>query len=369
MGDAMALDQPGHSRPVRKVGSTVVADQRRPAHQRAAQHQRTRDPAHVRRPAEHIALLDVEVHCRVMSDLQRETAMDVDGSLRLAGGAGGVDDHERIIGGHARSGLLVPLARLQQRGPADVIGGTGARLVRVMDDHGFQGRQLLAGGADQAQDVDPLATPMEAGTGDQRLGGTGAEPGLDRVHAEATEQRHGDGPQVGDGEHGNGRFQPVGHEQADAVATLDAPGFQAGGERHDLPRQFGIGGATDLARFSLGDDRVLALEHGVLGLGQDRVHPVDASAGEPARELRPLRFVEIRLERLLPDDIAVLHHHSPVAIGLVDGTSVELVIVVGAHLAHQLGHIGRGNVFSGGLPYRERAVLHLTSRIQTISGA
>ena len=102
MRDAVPLDQTRHARPIGEVRSAVVANQRGAPHQGARHHERSRDPAHVRRPAEDITALDVEVDRGIVGDFQREAAMRVHSALGLSGRSRRVDDHERIVGIHGR---------------------------------------------------------------------------------------------------------------------------------------------------------------------------------------------------------------------------------------------------------------------------
>ncbi|MCY1303466.1 hypothetical protein D9M70_531760 [compost metagenome] len=66
-----------------------------------------------------------------MSDLEGESAMDVDSTFRLASRSRCVNDHERITGSHAGGALLFAQPGLQYLAP----GNPGyVRTFRMVDD-------------------------------------------------------------------------------------------------------------------------------------------------------------------------------------------------------------------------------------------
>ncbi len=96
--DPVALDQ--RPQPIRPgiVGRALEDEEGGAQHRRPGHRPGTHHPAHVGEPEERVAALQVEAVGQVHGGLQREAGVDVDGALRPPGGAGGVDDHERVVG-------------------------------------------------------------------------------------------------------------------------------------------------------------------------------------------------------------------------------------------------------------------------------
>jgi len=85
------------------IGPGVVrrpfVDEERGAEHRCPGHRPgTHHPAHVGEPEEGVAGLQVEAVRQVDGRLDREATVHVQRTLRPAGGSGGVDDHERVVG-------------------------------------------------------------------------------------------------------------------------------------------------------------------------------------------------------------------------------------------------------------------------------
>src|SRR2546428_14139599 len=100
MGHAVAFDQTRHPRPIRNIGSAVIADHRGTMNHRSSNNQRPCNPSHVSGPEEDIVLLHIEMDKGIMRNLERETAMRMNDTLRRAGCAGREENHKRVLSGH-----------------------------------------------------------------------------------------------------------------------------------------------------------------------------------------------------------------------------------------------------------------------------
>ena len=98
MGDPMTRHERPQPAGVGPVGRALVDDQPRAEQQRPADRPRAHHPAEVGEPAQRVARAQVERVGEVLGGLDREAAVDVDGALRLAGRARGVDHHVRRLG-------------------------------------------------------------------------------------------------------------------------------------------------------------------------------------------------------------------------------------------------------------------------------
>ncbi|MNQ85873.1 hypothetical protein D3C85_1010490 [compost metagenome] len=63
--------------------------------QTAEDHHRAGQPAHIADPEQPVVLPDIHAQADIEGRLEREAAVGVHRALGLAGGAGGVDDHQR----------------------------------------------------------------------------------------------------------------------------------------------------------------------------------------------------------------------------------------------------------------------------------
>ena len=115
---------------VGEAGVAVVEDDRRLGEQ-AGDDEVPHHPAGGGEPEEAVAGLGVDVEVHLLQLLEQDAALALDDRLRQAGGAGGVEDPERVVEGDALEGQLGALALDQQVVPADHVlqrGGAGGRV-------------------------------------------------------------------------------------------------------------------------------------------------------------------------------------------------------------------------------------------------
>lgn len=210
---------------------------------------------------------------------EQDAALGLDDGFGQAGGAGGVQDPQRVAEGDLfedRFGVV----RGQVRPVHGAFGGGGAEQ-RDVDD-GAQGGQFVAELGDGVAAVVFLAAVVVTVDGEQHdrfdlleavqhaagaeVGGAGGPYGADR----------GGGEECDDG------LRDVGDVGADAVAGADAEAAEFGGQRADLGAQIrpgdggGLMGLVDVQQCGrIGAGRVLGGAQGVLGV-------VEGGAGEPA---------------------------------------------------------------------------------------
>ena len=83
MSNLVTLNQAEHTRPIRKIGRSIITNQGGAAHQGGSQNKRACDPSHIRGPAKAISWSYIEMDRCIMGNLQRKTAMGMDCTLRL----------------------------------------------------------------------------------------------------------------------------------------------------------------------------------------------------------------------------------------------------------------------------------------------
>src|SRR5262249_51767573 len=97
-GDTVFLDDLPEAIRLRPVRRALVDDERRAERQRRDDRPWAHHPAEVRHPEERIVRLYVKAVRHVLRRLDREAVVRVDGALRAARRAGGVDEHEGVFG-------------------------------------------------------------------------------------------------------------------------------------------------------------------------------------------------------------------------------------------------------------------------------
>lgn len=131
-------------------------------------------------------------------------------ALRLAGRAGRVDDHGRIVGGRIHRHEIRRFGG-ERRVVAQHAGHVGRIVADAVD--GMQRRQLRA----QRRDL-----RVAGRVGDERGRLAVREPVLERVDAEQREERYRDRAEFVRGEVRDGRFGPLREKDADPVAAPQA---------------------------------------------------------------------------------------------------------------------------------------------------
>ena len=222
-GDSVVLDQSPEAIGVRVVGCSLEEHERRPDDEPAADQPGTHHPAEIGQPEEGVVVLQIEAGGQVMGGLDREPGVDVDRPLRATGGAGGVDEHVRLVGvgldrrevwRRLRNDVVPP--DVAARGPRDVI--TGAAQDEAGPHAGRLSHRLVGDGLHGNH----LAAAEGAIGGDEQAGLTVVQPRAERLRSEPGEHRQEDGAQLAQSENRDHRFRQHRHEHPDAVSPAHA---------------------------------------------------------------------------------------------------------------------------------------------------
>ena len=251
------------------------------------------DPADVGRAPVDVGFgLQVEDGLVRVGALGEVAAGGVQDALGLAGGAGGVQDEERVLGVMPDGGVLGGGGPDRVRPPVvpalvpvdvlavaldddDVLHGVAAAVSLV-------GQGLVDGGLERAG----LAAPVGAVRGDDELGFGVVDPGAQRLGGEAAEDHRVDGADPGAGQQrddGLGNHRQVhGHP----VALGDAEGLEGVGGLLDLLGELGVRVGAGIARFALEVDGDAVPVAGLDVAVQRVVGGVDLAPDEPLGERR-----------------------------------------------------------------------------------
>mmetsp|Transcript_11019 Transcript_11019/g.14093 ORF Transcript_11019/g.14093 Transcript_11019/m.14093 type:complete len:565 (+) Transcript_11019:300-1994(+) len=200
------------------------------------------DPAHIRGAPEDVAVFIVKGVFVRHRRINQIAAGRMHHAFGLPGGAGGVQNEQRIFGVHL--GGLAVVAHLHDHLVVVIItavnpGGLIAGALDHQTLHGVFGVQQGSVGVGFERGF-AAATGGVVG-GDHNLGVTAVYTGRKRIRAEAGEDNRVDRADAGAGQHGIGRFRD--HRQVDhhAVAFAHAQLFEHVGHAADAAVQVGIG--------------------------------------------------------------------------------------------------------------------------------
>ncbi|MNS73215.1 hypothetical protein D3C72_1066480 [compost metagenome] len=202
------------------------------------------DPADVGGAPVDVVLAQVEHRFMGVGRVQQVAAGGVQHALRLAGGTGGVEDEQRILGVHRFRFAAGRLAVDHVMEPAVARGLHVHRAAGVAHhQHGFHG--IGAGQLQRRIDVGlqrnlPAATQAFVG-GDDQLALAIADTVGDRVRREATEHHRVDRTDARAGQHGHGSVDDHRQVDGDPVALLDAQVAQRVAETAGALVQLAIG--------------------------------------------------------------------------------------------------------------------------------
>ncbi len=260
---------------VREAGAAVVEDDRG-AGEEAGDEEVPHHPAGRGVPEEPVLGAEVAVQAELFEVLDEDAALGLDDGLGQAGGAGGVEHPQGVVEGQVlEDGFRVGC---RQRFPLQrALGGLAAE-ERDMD-HRAESGQFAAEFGDRFPAVVLLAAVAVAVDGEQHDGLDLLEAVQDAAGAEVGGAGGPDPADGGGGEEGDDGLGDVREVAADAVARAYAEGAQFGGERADLPAQFGPGdGGGFVGLVDVEEGRFLRAggrrAQGVFGV-------VDRGAGEP----------------------------------------------------------------------------------------
>ncbi|CAG7021618.1 hypothetical protein PICSAR164_03822 [Mycobacterium avium subsp. paratuberculosis] len=288
------------------------------------------DPADVGGAPEHVGVgLDVEDVIVRVGGLGQIAAAGVHDALGLAGGARGVQQKQRLLGGERLGGVfgrggvddVVP-PQVAAAGPGHV--NSGAPHHHNVLDRAVGVGDRLVGGVLERRGLAAAELPV---AGDQQLGCRVGDAGLQRLGGEAGEHHAVHDAQPRAGQHRDHRLGDQRQIDGDAVAGDQTEiGQRVGGLAH-LRVQLGIGQTALIAgRFALpvdGDPVAVAglhvAVHAVVG-------DVERAVGEPLGERRPGPVQHLG-ERCGPGQPVGLlgPERQPVPLGL----AVQLLIRIG----------------------------------------
>ena len=299
------------------------------------------DPADIRSAPVQVGVgLEIEHRVVGVGHLGEVPAGSVQNSLRLARGARGVHDVERLLGVEGLGLVLARLAihdvvppQIAALGPGHVLPGS------AYDQHGPNGRTPLQGLVDRRLECRRRAAPVPAVGGNDHPGIAVEDPVGQRGRREAAEH---DGVRCAEARAGEHRDDGLGdHRQVDRdpITGLDPEFDQRVGRFAHLVGEFGIGERARVARFTfpvIGDLRpVPCLDVAVQAVVGDVEAPADEPLGE--RRVRPV-------QRCRPSG----GPSQPLGLLLPEGQSVGSRLVVGLGV-----HVGRGREVRRG---REAAI-------------
>ena len=184
--------------------------------------------------------MGVDVEVELLQVLEQDAALALDDRLRQAGGAGGVEDPERVVEGDALEGEFGALAGGEQLVPAHRVaqgGEVGVGIEVGEDDGALQRRHLGLQAGDRLAPVEVLAAVAVAVDREEDLGLDLGEAVDHAGRAEVGRAARPDGADAGGGEEGDDRLGDVRHVGDDPVAALDPQRAQPGGGRGDLRPQ------------------------------------------------------------------------------------------------------------------------------------
>ncbi len=306
-GDAGALGEFPQCTEIGRAGIAVVdadggADQQ-PRHLRIPH-----DPAGGRIPVEAVLRPEIELQRMAFQGFQQGAAVAVHDRLRHAGGAGRIQDPQRMVERQLfEADSLRRPSRPQQAVPQHRIRQRGLRIQVGQQHRMLQRRQFGAHRLQHRQPVEVLAAVAVAVDRDQQFRIDLAEA---VEHAGAAHVGRAAGPDRADrgaGEKRHRRFRDIRQVGGDAVARLDAERAQAVRHRRDLLPQFAPRQLRQRPQFRLRDDRRL-LGFAIVGVKAEYLlGEIQARAVEPfgARHLVRIQHLPVRRRtahfEVLPD--------------------------------------------------------------------
>jgi hypothetical protein len=245
------------------------------------------DPAGVGGAPVAVLVLDVEDVLQGRVDAGHVAAVGVDQALGLPGGAGGVEDEERIVALHHLRGadglrqgqlheLVVPV--VAPRLHPDLVGRA------LDDDHRFHRGGVLDRVVDDLLELDDLAVHEAAVGGEDHARLRVLDSLLQRVHAEAAIDHRVDGADLRGRQHGDHDLRDAGHVDGDPVALANAHGLEHVGELADVAVERVVRVGPDVALLAHPHQRQLVAPPGLLVPVERVVDDVALRAGEPLVE-------------------------------------------------------------------------------------
>ncbi len=256
----MARDQRPQPVGAREVGCALVQHEPSAEHQRPGDRPWAHHPAQVGEPEERVTRSEVELVGEVLGRLDREAAVDVDGTLGSTGRTRGVDEQVGRLGVDVATddGPVFAVNRVVPPG----IAPGASRVFRERPRRGGRrrrdGRTAPAATASSATDlsVNPRAASEEAVRRDQDGRLAIGEAGGDRRCPVAAEDRRVDRLQSAEREHGDHGLDQHRQEDPHPIAAPDPVCRQATSGDIDGRGQLGVRQAPNDAVLAFPDERL-----------------------------------------------------------------------------------------------------------------
>ena len=255
--------------------------------------------------------MDVHRQSPVLGTLDRQPGVAVHGALGPSRGPRGVEQHQGLVRRH-RFGRHPATV-----GPHDVFPGNveiptkrNTAACAVDHHHPLQLGQAVRGlGGERLHGNRPTAADGGVG-GDQHPGVRIGESLTNGLHAEAGEERDGDGAQLRTGQQGDGILDDQRQIQTHGDSPFDADGAKScGGPLHDV-LQPGVGQPSGVSVLGLADQRQ-AVRIGAPMPDHRRLVGVQPASGEPPGEWNSGRGVHHLAIRCRPDHAELLDQDLP----------------------------------------------------------
>ena len=217
------------------------------------------DPADVRATPVDVVVLNVEGVAVGEHDVEQVACGGMHHAFGLAGGAGGVEDVERVFSVHHFGRAIGGSVGHQLVEPQVARGIEGAGRVVALHHHDVgDGGAIGHGLVGNLLEGDGLACAKGNVGGDEQLAVGIVDAVLDGVCAEAAEDHRVNRADAGAAEHDDGQLEDHRHVDADTVSLAHAQALEHVGKLADLAVQFAVGQAGGLVlRLALPEQRGL----------------------------------------------------------------------------------------------------------------
>jgi hypothetical protein len=279
----------------------------------------------------------VQVH--LLEVLEQDAALPLHDRLRQTRRAGRVEHPQRMVERHR---LELQLRRAEEA----VLPAAAVEVTEPHDRRGDLGRDRV----DRVAAVEVAPAVAVAVDREQQLRLDLAEPVADAAHAELGRRRRPDRAERGGRQERRDRLGDVRQIGGDAIARADAARAQAGADPPRLLAQLSPGPLRKPAQLGRVEDR-----HAVVGLAAEQpLGVVEPRAREPHRagHRGVGQHAVVRAA-----DIEALPDRRPEAFDVLDRPAPQRVVVAGAALGHEAGHVRPLAQLGGRLP-QQRPLLH-----------
>ena len=285
--------------------------------------------------------------------LEQAATGGMDDALGRAGGAGGIEDVQRVVEGLRLEGDLAGrVAEIVVPGDGLVdIADVGFVVEEGKHHHLVERIDRLADPGKAIAGIDRLAVPGVAIGGDQYLGLDLAEAVEYAVEAEIRRAGRPHRADAGRGEHGDDRVLAVGHETGDAIAGSDAAVTQRLAEPGDPLVELAMAQLAAAAALVAGDQRRFGVASAQQVLGE-----VESCFGKPARTGHGIGARQHAVAALLGDHPAQFPDQRPEVLEVVDAPRMQVGVIgegltmLAVDALHQRMHLGGFEARLGRLP-------------------